>query len=635
MNATERARLIACVVARELKDGEIVAFGLHAELMLAAALVAQRTHAPDLIIRHGLRVERGAELGPSAWTDDRKSRTHELIEYREEHDAILSVANPESPMRFCDVFFVGGMQIDREGSTNLIGIKGDDGRVKVRGPGSIGTTSIGTMASRVILFSGDHTPRRFVERVDFVSVPGWRRRAAAGLAQPIELELMRGSDRNRGTYRGVESRYLKYAHASANGRVIAVGETILLLNDMTYERRLSPRLFRSSGVRKEKDYGMRPNTDGSLIYAPLALYSINMARKESHRHGENLLIPATQPGFCVSVTGHYSRKGSTGVALCLEGESTPFAELKQVDVSLNRLPPDRVFSFTGMAYTKRYTLVPDARLLIQIPTGEDRLILHKVNPELLLKQSDHNYLYVTSGSLSEAHLGKPWQHQIEVQSKQGGVKYQVSYGPKGMVVSPTGLITWTPPEDFASPEEGTVFNVQDQSGKSIMHSVKVSIPGAAENAARRAEEQLAQFKAVKEAQERQAKERRSQEMEKQKQRQLQKPAQSRMRRTPTRQPRAVTTEYAVKVGPIAKAKAEANARAQLQQQIEKLNQQKLNLRTRAWTDQKGNQFEAQLTRVFAGNGYFSTPVMKRYAPRSARLREGRRPRGPRRPGSLR
>ena len=182
MNATERARLIACVVARELKDGEIVAFGLHAELMLAAALVAQRTHAPDLIIRHGLRVERGAELGPPAWTDDRKSRTHELIEYREEHDAILSVANPGSPMRFCDVFLVGGMQIDREGSTNLIGIRGEDGRMKVRGPGSIGTTSIGTMASRVILFSGDHTPRRFVERVDFVSVPGWRRRAAAGLA---------------------------------------------------------------------------------------------------------------------------------------------------------------------------------------------------------------------------------------------------------------------------------------------------------------------------------------------------------------------------------------------------------------------------------------------------------------------
>lgn len=177
----EVARLLACVLARELRDGEIVAFGLHAELMLAAALLAQRLHAPDLVIRHGLRAERGAEIGPPAWTDRPEARAHEGVEYLEAHDAILDVASHGSPQRFCDVFLIGGMQIDREGSTNLIGIKGRDGRLAVRGPGSIGTTSIGSLARHVILFSADHTPRRFVERVDYVSVPGWRRRAAAGL----------------------------------------------------------------------------------------------------------------------------------------------------------------------------------------------------------------------------------------------------------------------------------------------------------------------------------------------------------------------------------------------------------------------------------------------------------------------
>ena len=118
--------LLACVLARELKDGEVVAFGLHAELLLAAALLAQKLHAPNLAIRHGLRVERGPEIGPAAWTDARASRAHEGIEYLEAHDAILDVANPASPMRFCDVFLVGGLQIDREGSTNLIGLTQDD-----------------------------------------------------------------------------------------------------------------------------------------------------------------------------------------------------------------------------------------------------------------------------------------------------------------------------------------------------------------------------------------------------------------------------------------------------------------------------------------------------------------------------
>jgi glutaconate CoA-transferase subunit B len=143
--------------------------------------VAQRLHAPGLVIRHGLRVERGAAIGPAAWSEERCGRSHELVEYLESHDAVLDVANPGSPLRFCDVFLVGGLQIDREGSTNLIGIKGKDGRPALRGPGSIGTTSIGALARHVILFSPEHTPRRFVERVDFVSVPGWRRRAAAGL----------------------------------------------------------------------------------------------------------------------------------------------------------------------------------------------------------------------------------------------------------------------------------------------------------------------------------------------------------------------------------------------------------------------------------------------------------------------
>ena len=114
-------------------------------------------------------------------------------------------------MRFCDVFFVGGLQIDAEGSTNLIGLRGKDGRMRLRGPGSIGTTSIGSLAPDVIVFSREHSRRRFVERVDYVSVPGWKRRAAAGLSggprlviTPLAtLDFDRGHMRLRSTHPGV------------------------------------------------------------------------------------------------------------------------------------------------------------------------------------------------------------------------------------------------------------------------------------------------------------------------------------------------------------------------------------------------------------------------------------------------
>lgn len=173
--------LMICVVARHLRDEQIVAFGLHAELMLTAALLAQATHAPRLRIRHGLRHERGLVRGTAAWTDRADDDSWRRVEYLESHDAILRVANPASPMCFCNVFFVGGMQIDRQGNTNLIGTRGADTRPAVRGPGSIGTTSIGSLAEDLVLFSREHTARRFVESVDFVSVPGWGRRAAHGL----------------------------------------------------------------------------------------------------------------------------------------------------------------------------------------------------------------------------------------------------------------------------------------------------------------------------------------------------------------------------------------------------------------------------------------------------------------------
>src|SRR5439155_9979971 len=127
--------------------------------LLAAALLAQRLHAPNLRIRHGLRIERGHELSPSAWTEERASRSHEVIEYLEAHDAILDVANRSSPMRFCDVFFVGGMQIDREGSANLVGMRAKDGRMSIRGPGSTATTSIGTRAGHVRLCSARPSTR--------------------------------------------------------------------------------------------------------------------------------------------------------------------------------------------------------------------------------------------------------------------------------------------------------------------------------------------------------------------------------------------------------------------------------------------------------------------------------------------
>jgi glutaconate CoA-transferase subunit B len=70
-----------------------------------------------------------------------------------------------------DAFFLGGGQIDGEANINLVGA-GTYPRVDVRWPGSFGSAYLYFLVPKVILFREEHTPRVFVEKVDFVSAPG-------------------------------------------------------------------------------------------------------------------------------------------------------------------------------------------------------------------------------------------------------------------------------------------------------------------------------------------------------------------------------------------------------------------------------------------------------------------------------
>lgn len=70
-----------------------------------------------------------------------------------------------------DAFFLGGGQIDGRGNVNLVGA-GDYPRSSVRWPGSFGSSYLYFVVPRVILFREEHSPRVFVDEVDFVSAPG-------------------------------------------------------------------------------------------------------------------------------------------------------------------------------------------------------------------------------------------------------------------------------------------------------------------------------------------------------------------------------------------------------------------------------------------------------------------------------
>lgn len=70
-----------------------------------------------------------------------------------------------------DAFFLGGGQIDGRGNINLVGA-GEYPQSAPRWPGSFGSAYLYFVVPRVILFREEHSPRVFVDKVDFISAPG-------------------------------------------------------------------------------------------------------------------------------------------------------------------------------------------------------------------------------------------------------------------------------------------------------------------------------------------------------------------------------------------------------------------------------------------------------------------------------
>jgi glutaconate CoA-transferase, subunit B len=151
--------------SRLLEDGKVMFAGIGQPLVAAA--LARRRHAPDLtVILEGGMV--GIHLMPGELPDS----TNEM---RAAIGAeMLTTATDIFLMAqrgFFDYGFLGVAQIDKFGNVNT-SLIGDPDRPSVRLPGPGGANDIITMCNETVIVT-NHEPRRFVERVDWVTSPGY------------------------------------------------------------------------------------------------------------------------------------------------------------------------------------------------------------------------------------------------------------------------------------------------------------------------------------------------------------------------------------------------------------------------------------------------------------------------------
>ncbi|HEX6021707.1 MAG TPA: CoA-transferase [Solirubrobacter sp.] len=171
--------------SRLLADGKVVFAGVGSPL--DASVLAKRLHAPSLTI-----VLEGGSIGARMIPGKLPISTNEM---RAQVGAFMLVGIIDLfhyAQRGCyDYGFIGAAQIDQFGNVNTSFIGGTE-NPKVRLPGSGGANDIVSSCREIIVMTR-HEPRRFVERVDFVTSPGYlsgpesRRRAGLTRSAPVAV----------------------------------------------------------------------------------------------------------------------------------------------------------------------------------------------------------------------------------------------------------------------------------------------------------------------------------------------------------------------------------------------------------------------------------------------------------------
>ena len=155
--------MLACVASNILEDKKSVFVGTG--LPMIASMLAQRTHAPNLL----LFFEAGS-IGPEIPVlpiSVGDSRTfHMAIAASSMHDS-MSMAQAG----YIDYGFLGAAQIDMYGNINTTVI-GPYEHPKVRLPGSGGANDVGTLSNKTIIIMRQDK-YRFVKKLDFITTPGY------------------------------------------------------------------------------------------------------------------------------------------------------------------------------------------------------------------------------------------------------------------------------------------------------------------------------------------------------------------------------------------------------------------------------------------------------------------------------
>jgi hypothetical protein len=226
--------------------------------------------------------------------------------------------------------------------------------------------------------------------------------------------------------------------------------------------------------------GLFPGPDGKWVFSSgQGIFS----HEGKHLEGSDKdfrvgAVPAHGSAFFlgVRILNRFRPAGDEGKGLTvfLAGDWRPIVTLPALNELRGIIDP---WGRDGLTVDKRLHFIPDAKLIITLPKGNDRLVLHHFDVDEALAKSGINYLLVTSQPPARAQRGQRLTYTVAAKAKAGGVTYQLESGPPGMTLTPQGQLRWDVPANYAGGETSVIIAVRDASGQQIFHTFRLTVGG--------------------------------------------------------------------------------------------------------------------------------------------------------------
>lgn len=257
--------------------------------------------------------------------------------------------------------------------------------------------------------------------------------------------------------------------ASADGRVLTM-----------YRPSISPQGLRvlvltgreGKGHYDHDSFGhLLPDDEGRFIYTARGVFT-SMAKPVGKTGREGLYcLPAVRGPYYIGMRINAGGAGQHLAQLFIGGDSQPLFTLRDIDWPEGMNEWDR----EAFPSDRRIWFIPEAKALITIPTGQEKLVLHKLDVDAALEKSEIDYLFVASRPPLAVRKGGALSYAMQVKSKKGGVKFSVSSGPDGLSVDARGVVSWRVPADYKEKTANVIISVTDRAEQEAFHSFTLNV----------------------------------------------------------------------------------------------------------------------------------------------------------------